>query len=120
LTVALVDIRATIREAQRAGIVQAKDARAVVNVAKQTFFKERSWETILHNATLSWPQRTRRRVRDWIAANQVSQKRLDALSLLETVRTFRGPAPAASFEFQSTTFWQALLQRQENPKRFRR
>ena len=47
---AMVNIRATIAAALRAGVIEGGEAETLVRMAKRTFYKERSWSTLLSDA----------------------------------------------------------------------
>ncbi|HEY1707063.1 MAG TPA: TfuA-like protein [Rhizomicrobium sp.] len=108
LSIAMVDIRASLDAARKAGVVSPVVAGHVLRVAKQTFFKERNWDAILANPALSKMKREIATLRRWLVSHAVAQKRADALLLLDTLRGFRAMPAPPPFEFHSTVFWRAL------------
>jgi hypothetical protein len=107
LSLAMVDIRATLAAAVRERVVSPVLARQLTRIAKQTFFKDRTWKTILAGLKRD----TAVRLRGWLTANAVDQKRADAIALLNALREFRPGETQPAFDFQSTVFWRALQQR---------
>jgi len=80
MSVPLVDIRATLCRAMREKVLAAVDARALLRTAAATHYVERSWEGLVGTAPL--PAATQDRLSAWLAAGQVSQKRIDARACL--------------------------------------
>ncbi len=115
LSIAMADIRATMRRAQAARVVSPTAATLVLRIAKRTFFKDRTWDAILADAALLSLPAEIGALRRWLVDNPVSQKRDDALLLLDTLRTFRPTRSKPDFDFQSTEFWRAL-QRRNRPR----
>jgi hypothetical protein len=114
LSEALVDMRATLKAAARAGVVSAKTARALEHLAQATFFKDRSWQKISSLAAADGlPKRQLARLVEWLPDNRVEQKRRDALLLIAAVRRHLS-RPARPFRprftFQHTAFWQTVVE----------
>ena len=81
LTVPLVNVRATLLCARRGGVVGAQAARGLLQQARNTFFKHRTWRELLDGvADLSVAERTR--FAGWLPGGYVDLKRIDALEAL--------------------------------------
>lgn len=107
----MVNIRATLDHAVSSGILEAKVAHDLSARAKAVYFPERSWDRMLAGLTDVALGMAKADLRDWIKANAVDQKRLDALAMLEAMADRTGPARTAipaPFEFQHTAMWRAL------------
>lgn len=113
LSEALVDMRATLKVAVRAGVVSVKTACVLEHLAQATFFKDRSWRKIESLAvTVGLPKRQLARLMEWLPDNRVEQKQRDALLLLAAMRRrlARRTRPfRARFNFQRTAYWQAVV-----------
>ncbi len=96
LSVAMVNIRATCRAAVAAGVICDDAAADVIALAKRQYYKTRTWESVLgETGPIVSPA-----LGDWIAANEVDQKRLDAEALVERMALGDLPVPPdVSFEF---------------------
>jgi hypothetical protein len=121
LTDSMVDIRATIAKAQRRHIVSRRSALALVCVAKNQFYKDRTWNTIIEAAGRTRvPEDQLERLIRWLPLNTVDLKRRDALALLRLM--LRSPATRrahSKFQFHHTVFWQELVRSHSarSPKR---
>jgi hypothetical protein len=113
LSEAMVNIRATLRAAQAAGVMTSPTRVALERLAKDLYYPERSYPALLAGAnTLGIPGGELARFRDWLATGRLDQKRADALAMLrrlaaERDRRLHEPA-RAGFEFQHTVFWEAV------------
>jgi hypothetical protein len=80
LSIPLVDVRASLCAARRAGIISRRDARFMQQAAAAIHYVERQWRPIcaaMPNAG------SRRAFETWLESGAVSQKRADALACLE-------------------------------------
>jgi hypothetical protein len=119
LTDAMVDIRATLRRAEQEHIVSQRTASVLLTIAKENFFKDRTWRLILEQAKGCVPGEQCNQLARWLPRNRVGQKRLDALALLGSMRRRLSARPAphhARFDFQSTVFWRALVERESRSR----
>ena len=107
---AMVDIRCTLADAERAGVIATATRTGLVAIAKALFFPERSYELVLERArATTLPEAQLAALRAWLPSGRVQQKRADARCMLETMQSFlaRDPAPATpSFTFEHTTLWE--------------
>lgn len=110
---AMVNIRATVDEALRLGVVSPYTAAVVVRAAKQTFYTERRWRSILAAVQPLVAPREREALREFLAAGHaVDQKKLDAMAVCRRVAALCfGPdrPKTVDFEFESTTAWEAAV-----------
>ncbi len=83
LSVAMVNVRATLRGAVLANILFPSEADVVAHRAKSIFFKDRSWKSILDGPESA--QSNLENLKAWIASNEVDQKRIDARLLLDRI-----------------------------------
>jgi hypothetical protein len=111
LTEAMVNIRATLAEAARQGILVPQGAAALTAIAKSLFYKERSYSAILEAAAASsLPAPALRTFADWLPGGRADQKRRDAVALIEAVRAHLAAGvepPRVSYRFSDTAAWQA-------------
>lgn len=109
---AMVNIRATLRVAQSAGIIEAGFAEWLVGSAKATFYPQRSWARVLEEARNAGLDRGRcDRLEKWLSGGRVDQKRLDAMELLHSVaadRESRQSPLTVAYRFNSTFMWEQL------------
>jgi hypothetical protein len=86
LSVPMVEVRATLVAARRAGLIDAHSARNIRAIAHDVYFAERNWPVIA---------KASRTPMDQIASLHVPLKRLDALACLDVARiaTLSSSAP---------------------------
>ncbi|HEX9621304.1 MAG TPA: TfuA-like protein [Polyangiaceae bacterium] len=107
---AMVNIRATLRAAWAAGVIDSGAEAAVVAAAKSLFYADRSFDAALEGAS-ELRQATRIRLKKWVSANGVvDQKRADAMALLRRLRDdLEHPSVhQPKFRFSHTNYWQTL------------
>lgn len=97
----MVNVRASVEAAREAGVLGAADAAAVIEIAKQMYFPDRTYPGIWRAAAANgMPAETVSRLRSFVASSQVDLKRSDAIELLETIRD---GAASGRIEPESTT-----------------
>jgi hypothetical protein len=104
-TEALVDIRATLAAAAKAGVLSVPERDAIAGAAKALFYKRRTWAALLDGC------RQARALRGWLPQGRVRQKARDAALLLGLIRDglpADGPPP---FRFERTLIWEAAASR---------
>src|SRR5919109_729912 len=85
----MVNIRATLDEAGRQEIVSPSTQAGLTERAKDLFYQDRSWQTLLaHGGLENRVQADLRRLRDWLPSGRVDRKRSDALEMIAAMRTF--------------------------------
>jgi hypothetical protein len=112
VTEAMVNIRATLAEAERCGILAPDLAIYLTEIAKSLFYKERTYETVLRAAGAS--DLIAGPLQDFAASlpsGRIDQKRLDAEAMLNAIRTHLAvatPPLAISYELAETVAWRAV------------
>jgi hypothetical protein len=121
LSVALVDIRATVNAAVASGVLREHTGQKMLATAARTFYAERDYETLLAGLVDSSGADTGAdgdavdeaelaAFRDWLPDGQVSRKAQDAiLALRRLARAGPDHRPAARFRFAHTHQWQLLV-----------
>ena len=109
---AMVNIRATLARALRAGVITAALGDRLTRISKDTFYPHRSWERLLEDAAAAGtPSGELRLLAEWLPQGRVDQKRLDAAAMLRRMAA-DGAAPRqptdVGFRFNSTTMWEEL------------
>jgi hypothetical protein len=111
ITEAMVNIRATLDEAARSGIIAPALAASLTDIAKHLFYKERSYEAMMHSAAAAGlPEAMLQDFADWLPDGRIDQKRLDAEAMLEAIRSHlaAGARPLrVSWRLAETAAWQA-------------
>lgn len=114
LSEAMVNIRATIGRAVDTGIISARCAGGLIDLAKRAFYKDRTYDRLLEDGrSAGLPNQDLRRLARWLPTGAIDQKRRDALSMLRAMRRaldLEPVRPAVTYEFQHTEAWHALFQ----------
>ena len=109
LNEAMVNVRATLEQAQKDGVLKAETRGALEDLAKGMFYQERSWESLMARAEAEKVGDVSLEVlRGWLIDRKVDQKRLDSLEMAEAMQVFieKDPEPmVASFVFEHTSMW---------------
>ncbi|MEA3291902.1 MAG: TfuA-like protein [Pseudomonadota bacterium] len=108
---ALVNIRATLAGAARAGIITGQTRDELVRLAKTRFYAERSFDSLLQDAE-AVPGSELAALNNWLPANRIDQKRLDALLLLRQLAAGDEQSPP-DFRFEHTTLWENATREME-------
>jgi hypothetical protein len=107
---AMVDIRATIGKAVEAGALSASTAAALECLAKDMFYPRRNYHAIARRAAeTGLPDAEISAFLDWLPGHRFSQKRADALAMLETIRqrVENGlEAKRVKYSFENSTVWE--------------
>ena len=118
---AMVDIRQTLRKAERLGIISSKLRRALERIAKELFYPDRSYRLLLRHASeCGLPEGDLERFRQWLPEGRVNQKREDALAMLRLIRqrlTKGLERKTVIYSFEHTAMWEAAW-RQPGELRF--
>ena len=112
---AMVNIRATLLRAAREGVLSPRTHAALIEVAKETFYAERSYAG-LHEAcsNQTLPPGEMQGLRRWLPGGRVNQKRDDAVLMLQRMKEdlAAGRRPArADYTFEHTTWWELVTRR---------
>src|SRR5436305_3709398 len=83
LTAAMVNIRATLAEAERQRIIASDIATQLTSIAKALFYKERTYDAVLRAAReAGLPVAHLKEFSAWLPQGRIDQKRLDAEAML--------------------------------------
>jgi len=111
LTEAMVDIRATLAEASRVGVIDTTPAARLTKVAKELFYKDRTYRAILDAAAVAGlPAAALRALADWLPSGRIDQKRRDAEAMLAAIHAqlaARSPPPCVTWRLAETAAWHA-------------
>lgn len=112
LSEAMVNIRATIKKAISADVVSPATAAALIEIAKTLYYKKRGYDRLLADASVrQLPGDELARLKAWLPKNQINQKRLDAIAMLQAIKEAHAAAVApkpASYVFEHTILWDAV------------
>jgi hypothetical protein len=92
LTEAMVNIRATMDEAVRAGVLTAGTARSVVLAGKVLFYKQRTYSAILQMMLAEFPISLLDNLTDWLGHGRLEQKHADALLMVHAILQAERPS----------------------------
>jgi hypothetical protein len=110
LSEALINIRVTLHRAVRAGVLARPRALRLEEIARATYFVDRSYDRLLVDARRDLSGDARLsidRLEEWLPANAIDQKRRDAVGLLTAIAQGGGAeAPLAKPPpFRLTETW---------------
>jgi hypothetical protein len=110
LTEPMVNVEPTLALLDRQGVVRPAAMRALTDTARHIHYSERTYAEIIRRSPVLGPEEAQA-VNTWFEANAVDQKRLDALEVVDWLRTQPDlvPRPSHSWAFQETTQWMQLL-----------
>jgi TfuA protein len=83
----LVNIRFTLREAERHEIISPQDHVTLLAAARAVFYPQRTYGRIVSEAGAAIDKETRARFLAWVKLHAVDQKRKDAIAALEHIKT---------------------------------
>ena len=105
VSLAMVNLRATVRAADSAGVLDTKTAKSIVSTGKSQHYKARTWDTVIAAAMTEMTDHVADNLRCWIRENEVDQKQQDACTLLDLMIQSTLRRPAADFHFEETDLW---------------
>jgi len=116
----LVNIRATLSLARQQQIIDDVQHEALIDAAKATFYKQRSWNRLLEYAQEFFRDESlSAQLKDWLLRNRIDLKKQDAVQLLKTMhdniavhRTRHQP----SFYFEWTNVWDTAFHEYGNAR----
>jgi hypothetical protein len=112
----MVNIRATLAEAETKGVLSAAARQALERFAKGLLFGERNWPILLAKAPALGVASEIAALGDWLPEGRIDQKRLDALAMLAEIRDLGAAGlPRPDFHFEWTYFWDAFVARAADP-----
>ena len=114
LTVPMVNVRATLRNAVAAGALTADECDRLTALAKAIFYQDRTYPALYKRAAAEGfaPDRVAA-LRDYVSRHAADVKRDDALALLRSIRDLPTPLPPfrPEFEFTRSHLFNALYNR---------
>jgi len=112
LSEAMVNIRATVKQATATDVVSPATAAALIEIAKSLYYKNRNYDRVLSDASArQLPDDELARLKAWLPKNQINQKRLDAIAMLQAIKKAHAAAVApkpTSYVFEHTILWDAV------------
>lgn len=108
LSEAMVNIRPTLAQAENAGVIAAPTRDALVTLAKDLFYQERTFERLLQAADQSLPSGEVDALRAWLSQGRIDQKREDALAMLEAMKALLASDPEpmrVDYRLEWTEVW---------------
>src|SRR5262249_30084000 len=116
LSDALIDMRLTLRRAERAGVMPFEMRRALEGLARSFHFIERTYANLFKRARVALPVRWSYLIgslEEFVSRHAVDQKAADAIGLLRRLEALREPRKLGEasrpFSFQLTEAWAADL-----------
>jgi TfuA protein len=82
----LVNIRFTLREAERQDVISVQDHAALLAAAHSVFYPQRTYGKIVSSAGGAVSPESRERFLAWVKLHTVDQKRKDAVAALEYIK----------------------------------
>ncbi|GAB4196242.1 MAG: hypothetical protein OHK0022_13590 [Roseiflexaceae bacterium] len=114
LSVALVNIRATLAAAEAGRIIRPATGAALLTLARGLFYPERSYPRLLDLAAAQGlDQAELAALRAWLPEGQIDQKRADALALLGHIRARLEaglPPKQVRYHFEHSIYWEYVRQ----------
>jgi len=118
---AMVNIRQTLRKAERLGIISTELRVSLEKIGKELFYPDRNYSTVLRQALEDGSSQAElTRLQQWLPNHRVNQKRDDALLMLRVIRRRLEHGlrrKTVSYSFEQTVMWQSA-QRQAGELRF--
>ena len=109
---AMVNIRDVLSAALGASVLERDEHELLLSTAKELFYPERIWPTIVSGAIQAGlaPDRMQR-FSTWLTDCTINTKRSDAIAVLERAhRDLAAPPIEASFEFERSFYWEQLYE----------
>lgn len=115
LSVAMVDIRATLAAAVQADVSSEQLAAVLLGLGKRLAYPERNYERLLREARdCGLDPNALERLAQWLPAHRRSQKWLDAEQMLREIAVFQAREPApfrADYTFEHTDAFEQVVRR---------
>ncbi len=114
----MVNIRATLQRAKKQKIIDDGCYRLLIDIAKETFYPQRIWESITAKAIQrGGSPSSLESFTQWLPRGRVDLKRKDALAMLSKIsQTLQDKIPVAepSFQFEWTQVWDSVVEGKNN------
>jgi hypothetical protein len=108
----LCNVRASLRAAVDARVIESKSSKTLLTRCKQTFFPHRSFAALLETGRKNGvPDEQIDRLEKWIVTNRVDQKKLDAVEMLQSIKDFVATKPKrkkVSYHLENTSIFDRL------------
>ena len=114
----MVDLRASLDAAEAAGVIDRATRTTVVAAMKTLHFPARSFARLEQAARALLGDAAAARLIDWLGANRVAQKRLDAIAMLQAMASLleNDPPPfRAPFRFERALVWEQFVRAAATP-----
>jgi len=115
----MVNVRQTLKEAKRLGIISPETQLTLEKIAKETYYPERNYPSLLSRARRAGlGEADAVRLERWLPEGQVNQKRQDAIAMLQLMhsRLAEGFEPKrVAYSFERTALWELACERASNP-----
>jgi hypothetical protein len=110
---AMVNIRATLAQAEAEGVLRTEARTALEAIGKALFFPHRRWPALLEAARKENAATDKEllELERWLPDNAIDQKRQDALEMLSAMQTALAASEPTQprFRFEWTHFWDNLV-----------
>lgn len=111
---AMVNIRQTLAQGRRRGIISDKVRIELGSIGKELFYPDRNYRLILRIAyDRMLPETQLKRFENWLPMNRVDQKKQDAIAMLRAMHrclTNGVKSKQVSYSFEHTTMWESASQ----------
>jgi hypothetical protein len=110
---AMVNIRYTLRKAERVGVISRHFRQQLETVGKELFYPDRNYSLLLDHAS-DGARGEVARLRAWLPKGRVNQKRDDAIAMLRLIRrrSLKGfNRKKVSYSFEHTSTWEHVRRR---------
>ena len=108
---AMVNIRQTLRKAERVSIISPELRKALEKIGKGLFYPDRSYPMLARCASeRGIPEADLSRLRRWLPKGRVDQKRTDALAMLRLIRRRLSKGlerKKVAYSFEHTSMWES-------------
>jgi hypothetical protein len=112
LSDAMVDLRATLAAAAAAGVIDSEASRSLASVMKHLHFPERSFQRMVALAPSVIGASDAARLTAWLPSGRISQKRCDAIEMLDVMADFLASWPqpfVPEFTFSRALVWERFV-----------
>jgi hypothetical protein len=109
----MVNIRTTLEQASREGVIDPGTADRLIRSGKKIFYQERTWTALINNAADDiLDDGSLDKLTAWLEQGKIDIKRRDALEMLSTMQQFVGENPEpkqVNFDFEWTEMWDSVV-----------
>ena len=108
VSVPMVNVRATLEQAAAAGVITPAAGMDLIRLAKQQFYQDRTWASLLEAARDVMPADAHDELERQIDSLAVDRKRQDALILIDEMARFAATDPGpmvVDYHFERTEMW---------------